>query len=170
MDIEYKTVYSNRRTISIIVNKNGLTVRAPLGTSHNRIEEIIDAHASWIEKAIKKQSLRKSSEDLSEERIDELKKSAKLIIPKKVEHYSKIMGLTYGRITITSAKTRFGSCSAKGNLSFSYRLMLYPDVAIDYVVIHELAHRVHMDHSRAFYKTVEKYMPDYKNVKQLLKD
>ena len=170
MDIEYKTVYSNRRTISIIVNKNGLTVRAPLGTSHNRIEEIIDAHASWIEKAIKKQSLRKSCEDLSEERIDELKKSAKLIIPKKVEHYSKIMGLTYGRITITSAKTRFGSCSAKGNLSFSYRLMLYPDVAIDYVVIHELAHRVHMDHSRAFYKTVEKYMPDYKNVKQLLKD
>ena len=79
------------------------------------------------------------------------------------------MGLKYGRIAITSAKTRFGSCSSKGNLSFSYLLMLYPDSAIDYVVVHELAHLKEMNHSPRFYKIIEEVLPDYKERKKLLK-
>ena len=94
---------------------------------------------------------------------------AKIALTAKTAYYAKIMGLSYGRITITSAKTRFGSCSSKGNISFSYLLMLYPDEAIDYVVVHELAHLVEMNHSSAFYKIVENILPDYKNRQKLLK-
>ena len=80
------------------------------------------------------------------------------------------MGLKYSRITITGAKTRFGSCSSKGNISFSYRLMLYPEAAREYVVIHELAHLLEMNHSKRFYAIIEKYIPDYKERKKLLKN
>ena len=80
------------------------------------------------------------------------------------------MNLQYGRITITSAKTRFGSCSSKGNISYSYRLMLYPEEAREYVVVHELAHLLEMNHSKRFYAVVEKYLPDYKLRRRLLKN
>jgi predicted metal-dependent hydrolase len=79
------------------------------------------------------------------------------------------MGIKYGRITITSARTRFGSCSSEGNISYSYRLMLYPEEAIDYVVVHELAHRREMNHSPRFYAIVERILPDYKERRKLLK-
>ena len=78
------------------------------------------------------------------------------------------MNLKYGRITITSAKTRFGSCSSKGNISFSYRLMLYPRELVDYVIVHELAHLSEMNHSDRFYKIIESVLPDYRErVKRL---
>ena len=78
------------------------------------------------------------------------------------------MNLKYGRITITSAKTRFGSCSSKGNISFSYRLMLYPRELVDYVIVHELAHLSEMNHSDRFYRIIESVLPDYRErVKRL---
>ena len=79
------------------------------------------------------------------------------------------MGVKYGRITITSAKKRFGSCSSQGNISFSYRLMLYPEAAREYVVVHELAHLKVMNHSKDFYDVVASVLPDYKNRRRLLK-
>ena len=87
----------------------------------------------------------------------------------KAEYYSALMGVDFGRISIMSAKTRFGSCSSKGNIAFSYRLMLYPEAAVDYVVVHELAHRKEMNHSKAFYKIVEDILPDYKERRKLLR-
>ena len=79
------------------------------------------------------------------------------------------MGLKYGRISITSAKTRFGSCNSRGNIAYSYRLMLYTEAAREYVVVHELSHLLEMNHSKSFYSIVEKYMPDYKERRKLLK-
>ena len=79
------------------------------------------------------------------------------------------MGVSYGTVKITSAQKRFGSCSAKNNICFSYILMQYPIEAIEYVVVHELAHTVHHDHSKAFYALIEKYMPDYKQREKLLR-
>ena len=79
------------------------------------------------------------------------------------------MGLKYGRIKITSAKTRYGSCSIDKNICFSYMLMLYPEAARDYVIVHELCHLVHMNHGRKFYDLLAKFMPDYKERKRLLK-
>ena len=107
---------------------------------------------------------------MTPEQIKELRETARAYLVAKTKIYADTMGLKYGRITITSAKTRFGSCSSKGNLAFSYRLMLYPEAAVDYVVVHELAHLVEMNHSPAFYKVVADVMPDYKERAKLLKN
>ena len=100
----------------------------------------------------------------------ELRRKAKKILTEKTAYFANIMGLKYGRITITGAKTRFGSCSSKGNISYSFRLMTYPEEAVDYVVVHELSHLVEMNHSQRFYKVVESVLPDYKARKKLLKN
>lgn len=168
--MDYEIKYSARKTIALSIKEGKLIVKAPFGTPKKVIKDVINSHASWIEKHLKKQMEKNAKfSSLTEADIVRLKKKAKQFIPPKVEYYSKIMSLKYGRITITSAKTRFGSCSSKGNLSFSYRLMLYPEEAIDYVVVHELAHLKEMNHSPRFYKIVESVMPDYKKRKALLK-
>ena len=121
------------------------------------------------QKSVCSKAKREKYGELNEEKIQLLRKKAKEILPAKVSYYADIMGLKYGRITITGAKTRFGSCSSKGNLSFSYLLMLYPDDAIDYVVVHELSHLLEMNHSARFYKIIESVLPDYKQRIKLLK-
>jgi predicted metal-dependent hydrolase len=80
----------------------------------------------------------------------------------KASYYAKQMDTDYGRITVREQKTRWGSCSSKGNLNFNWKLMMMPEPIIDYVVIHELAHRKHMDHSKNFWLEVEKVLPDYR--------
>ena len=168
--MEYKAIFSKRRTVSLSVKDGELTVRAPYGTPRTRIEELINKHSSWIEKQILKQRIpRKKDIHFTQSEIKELKKRARTILNAKTEYFSKIMGLKYGRITITSAKTRFGSCSSKGNIAYSYLLVLYPEDAIDYVVVHELAHLAQLNHSQRFYKIVEKIFPDYKRRAALLK-
>ena len=79
------------------------------------------------------------------------------------------MGLTPAGVRITGAQKRFGSCSGQNRLCFSWRLMLYPPEAIDYVVVHELAHIHHHNHGPAFYALVEQYMPDYRQRQALLR-
>ena len=169
--MEYRVVFSKRKTISIGVKDGRVTVKAPYGTSDARIDSVVTSHLDWIMKHLKKQEERnKKYGPLTDERIAELRKLAKEVLPPKVERFAKIMGLKYGRITITSAKTRFGSCSSKGNISYSYLLMTYPEAAREYVVVHELAHLVEMNHSPAFYKVVAGVMPDYKERAKLLKN
>lgn len=168
--MKYEIIYSGRRTLSLCVKEGKLIVRAPYGTKHNKIDEAVASHKDWAEKHIEKQMARnKKYQGLTEENIKALRKKAKQTLREKADYYSNIMGIKYGRITITGAKTRFGSCSSKGDLSFSYRLMLYPEEAVDYVVVHELAHIIELNHSPAFYRIVESVMPDYKERRKLLK-
>ena len=168
--MEYKVIYSNRKTLSLSVKDEKLIVKAPFCTTKEQIDSVVNSHLNWIEKHIKIQMERRMNQgELTEEKIKNLRNKAKSIIPAKVSHYADMMGLKYGRITITGAKTRFGSCSGKGNLSFSYLLMLYPDEAIDYVVVHELAHLKEMNHSAKFYKIIESVFPDYKQRQKMLK-
>ncbi len=168
--MEYRVVYSKRKTISISIDKCIVVVKAPLGTDKKNIQSVLIKHSKWIDKHL---ALQKKKEmlmsNLTEQDIKALKKKAKLYFKEKTEYFSNIMGLKYGRITITSAQKRFGSCSSKGNISYSYRLMLYPEAAREYVIVHELAHLKEMNHSRKFYAIVEKVLPDYKNRKRLLK-
>ncbi len=168
--MDYEIKYSSRRTLSLAVKDGRLIVRAPIGTPKSRIEEAVSSHLSWIEKHIQRQLEKERLESsFSDDEIKNLKAAARRVLYQKTESYSKIMGLKYQKIRITSAKTRFGSCSSKGNISYSYRLMMYPEAAIDYVVVHELAHLLEMNHSKAFYKIIEKYLPDYKERRKLLK-
>lgn len=98
------------------------------------------------------------------------KNQAYSYISKRVEYYQKIIGVTVTDISIRSRKTQWGSCDSNGCLTFSWRLVMARPEAIDYVVIHELCHRKHMDHSQEFWNQVEKYMPDFKIQQQWLEE
>lgn len=168
---EYKLIRSNRRTLSLEIGRDlTVTVRAPMKMPLSDIEAFVQKHDKWIEKKLSVMEKREIKPDnLSAEEIAALKKKAKEILPQKVAYFSEIMGLKPAGVKITSAKKRFGSCSGKNSLCFSYQLMLYPDEAIDYVVVHELAHIKHRNHSAQFYSLIGKYLPDYKTRERILK-
>ncbi len=169
--LDYDVIYSKRRTISLSIGKDGRPLlRAPKGTKKARLEEILIKHADWIQKH-REIALKRARADasLTEEQVAALKKAAKERLIPLTAHYARILGVSYGKITITSAKTRFGSCSSRGNIAYSYRLMRFPAEAQEYVVVHELCHRLYMDHSAAFYKRIEGVLPDYKARRALLK-
>ena len=169
--IDYELIRSNRRTISVEVDSSGaVLVRAPRLMPKWRIEAFVAERREWIERAKTRQAQRQAKlPHMREEDKPLYVKRAKAILPGKIEYYARRMGVQPTGLTITSAKTRFGSCSGKNRLSFSWRLMAYPEAAIDYVVVHELAHIRHKDHSRAFYGFIESVLPDYRDRIRLLK-
>ena len=169
---EYELIRSGRKTLAVEVTRDGrVVVRAPLRLSQKRIDAFLLEHEAWIKEHLDVQRKRREShpEPTSEQR-EELIRLATEILPVKVERYSQIMGLYPAGITITGAQKRFGSCSGKNRICFSWRLMMYPDEAVDYVVVHELAHIRHKDHSRAFYACVEEVLPDWRERRKLLKE
>lgn len=169
--MEYELIRSNRKSISVEVRRDGgVTVHAPLRMSEADITLFLNKHLDWIENAKRRQAERAEKEiERTPEQIAALRESFRRVITEKVKHYSAIMGVEPAGITITSAVTRFGSCSGKNRLSFSWHLADYPDEAIDYVVVHELAHIRHHNHSAAFYAFIASVMPDYKRREKLLK-
>lgn len=168
--MEYKVIKSNRKTMTLSVNDNlEVTVKAPIFVSNSSIDDFVKRNALWINNAIDNKKKQLEKFDLSDDEIDALVKKAKAVIPSRVEHYSNLMKISPTGIKITKAKKRFGSCNGKNSLCFSCYLMLYPNEAIDYVVVHELAHIKHHNHSKDFYSFISKYMPDYKDREKLLK-
>lgn len=170
-------IKSKRRTISIQVNEDAsVTVRAPRRMSNREIEKFLKEKDGWIQKHVEKvraqieKNKSENIEPLTDEDIRELVDKALEIIPRKVAYYAEIIGVSYGRITIRNQKTRWGSCSAKGNLNFNCLLMLTPNEVIDYVVVHELCHRKEMNHSKAFWSEVEKVIPNYRKLRKWLSD
>ena len=175
MDYPIEIVRSDRKSVALEITKElTVRIRAPkAGMSDAELYKIAEQHASWIEKHMEIQQRRNSARtayDLTEEDAEALKALAQRVIPPKVEYYAKQMGVKPKSVKITSAHTRFGSCSAQNALCFSYILMRYPEDAIDYVVVHELAHIKHHNHSRSFYAFVGKFLPDYKRREKLLRD
>ena len=170
-------IRSNRKTVAIQVNSNlSVTVRAPRSASEKDIEEILKKKEAWISKHIEKIKETKErfeaepTEKLTREKVIALAEEALKVIPERVEYFAKVIGVTYGKITVRNQKTRWGSCSSKGNLNFNCLLMLAPPEVLDYVVVHELCHRKQMNHSKAFWSEVEKVLPDYKEARKWLKE
>ena len=170
-------IRSNRKTEAIQVNSDrSVTVRAPRSASEKDIEEILKKKKAWISKHIEKIKETKErfeaepTEKLTREKVIALAEEALKVIPERVEYFAKVIGVTYGKITVRNQKTRWGSCSSKGNLNFNCLLMLAPPEVLDYVVVHELCHRKQMNHSKAFWLEVEKVLPDYKEARKWLKE
>lgn len=170
-------IRSNRKTVAIQVNSDlSVTVRAPRSVSEKDIEEILKKKEAWISKHIEKIKETKErfeaepTEKLTCEKVIALADEALKVIPERVEYFAKVIGVTYGKITVRNQKTRWGSCSSKGNLNFNCLLMLAPPEVLDYVVVHELCHRKQMNHSKAFWLEVEKVLPNYKEVRRWLKE
>lgn len=171
-------IKSKRRSYAISIKEDGSIVfRVPLRTSNRQIAQIAEEKSRWIIthylKACEKKNSRPGS-DLSAVQRSALerryKEAARSYIPKRVSYYHAMTGGEYNRITIRDQKTRWGSCSSKGTLSFNWRLMLAPPAILDYVVVHELCHLTHMNHSPAFWQAVETILPDYKSSRAWLKE
>ena len=175
LNMDYSVIRSNRKSLSIEVNSDArVIVRAPYKVSEVFIAKFVEEKSNWINRAICKIRERQKNMDkvnpLSRVEIDELADRALKIIPEKVMNYANIMGVSYNRITIRNQKTRWGSCSAKGNLNFNCLLMLVPNEVQNYVVVHELCHLKEMNHSVRFWAEVEKVMPNYREYKKWLKE
>ncbi len=171
--MEYKIIRSDRRTLGISVTKQGeVIVRAPKFLSDEIIEKEVTKAENWIKKAVERQKTNVNSvmnTEFAPETAKALKiQTEKIVIP-LVEHYAKVMNVTPNGVKITSARTRYGSCSGKNGLCFSFRLALFPLEAVEAVVVHELAHIRHKNHGKRFYALIYKTLPDYDERKRLLK-
>lgn len=168
--MEYEIIYSDRKTVAVEVRRDcSVVVRAPFGVGKARLDAFVKSKSVWIDSAVKKQSRRPAPRIYTAADIERLRALANAVLPSKVEYYSKVTGVKPTAVHITSAKKRFGSCSSKNSINFSLYLMDYDERAIDYVVVHELAHIKHHDHSKAFYDFVASVLPDYKEREALLK-
>ena len=159
----YEIIRSRRRTVALEVTADGrVLVRAPMAMPEGEIQRFVDSHTAWLEKARDKVAARRAAHPpLTPQETEVLRRRAAAILPDKVAHYAAMMGVTPTSVKITAARTRFGSCSGKNGLCFSLYLMQYPEEAIDYVVVHELAHIRHKNHGPGFYALIRQVMPDY---------
>ncbi|MCR5651226.1 MAG: M48 family metallopeptidase [Lachnospiraceae bacterium] len=167
---------SSRKTVSMEILPDGkVLVRAPLRMPAAEIKRFVFEHKGWLEKHLQKQKdaaeQASGPEDrLTMEELKELASKAAEVIPKRVSYYAEKIGVTYGRITIRNQKTRWGSCSSRGNLNFNVLLMLTPPEVIDSVIVHELCHRKQMNHSKRFYDEVLRVYPEYHKWNKWLKE
>ena len=173
--MNYTTIRSKRKTIGLQVKADGqVIVRAPLKMAEAEVQEFVIKHEDWIRKQLerirKQQQEQPAAERLTMQEIQMLADQALKVIPERVAYYAPKVGVTYGSITIRNHKSRWGSCSAKGNLNFNCLLMLAPPEVVDSVVVHELCHRKEMNHSSRFYEEVLRVCPDYRKWDQWLKE
>ncbi len=162
--IEYRVIRSRRKTIEIQIRPDGqVVVRAPIQASEEQIRAFVRKKSHWIREHAAAAAAREPEDVdlLSQAEIRELAERAVKVIPQRVAYYAPRVGVTYGRITIRNQRTRWGSCSAKGNLNFNCLLMLMPPEVLDSVVVHELCHRREMNHSPRFYALVRSVYPEY---------
>lgn len=161
---------SERTSVSVEIGADGgLLVRAPLRMRLVDIERLLRERAAQIGERLRAaQRLPPAREPDDMERGACVERALREL-PARVRHYEARMGVRARHVSITDARTRFGSCSSKDRLCFSWRLMRYPDAAIDAVVVHELAHIRHKDHGKAFYAFILSVLPDYREREKLLK-
>ena len=165
MDIQI--IRSRRKTISLQILPTGeILVRCPLRMKEKEIRSFVQSKQGWIEAHLPKGPVQPK---LTDQEVKKLAELAKSYISQRVAFFAPVVGVTYGRITIRSQHTRWGSCSAKGNLNFNCLLMLTPPEILDYVVVHELCHRKELNHSARFWAEVERVMPNYRDHRKWLK-
>lgn len=174
-DWDVELIRSDRKTISVEITRNcGVRVRAPRTMKQADIDDFLLSRKDWIEKHLdrvrREMAETPQYEVLTTNEMRGLVSAALKDIPQRVEHFAPIVGVDYGRITIRNQRSRWGSCSAKGNLNFNCLMMLMPEEIRDYIVVHELCHRLVMNHSPAFWRQVERVLPEYKQCRKWLRE
>ena len=170
---EIRLIRSSRRTLSAEVRPDGsVTVRAPLRMPLAEIEQFLIRKAGFIERHVQRclaDRQQHQEPQFTAAELQELAKRAREVIPQRTAIYADKIGVSYSRITIRCQKTRWGSCTSAGNLNFNCLLMLAPPEVLDSVIVHELCHRLHPNHSRSFYAAVYRVFPDYDRCDSWLK-
>lgn len=172
--IPYTLIRSKRKTLAIQIRPTGqVEVRAPLRMSQAQIDAFVRQKAPWItrhkEQARQAARERAAAVPLTDGDIRSLARQTAEMMPSRVAHFAALAGVSYGRITIRRQRTRWGSCSAKGNLNFNCLLALCPDFVVDYVAAHEVCHRLEMNHSPRFWAQVERILPGWQAGRAWLK-
>ena len=175
---QIRIIRSKRKTVALEIRPDlSVLVRAPYWMADWQIRKFVDEKSDWLyahlremEQKQKLEAARPKAAPLTPGELQVLADEALRVIPERVRFYAPVVGVTYGRITIRNQRTRWGSCSAKGNLNFNCLLMKAPPEVLDYVVVHELCHRKYMNHSKQFWAEVAKVMPDYKKCERWLKE
>ena len=171
--LDYEVIYSGRKTLAVTVTADGqVIVRAPERLPKGEIRKFIEEKQGWIRHHMKLSAERKRNQKkirMTAKERENYKKEAKTVITRLCRIYAEQMGVSCGKITIREQKTRWGSASSRGNLNFNWKLALMPEEILDYLVVHELAHRVEMNHSPAFWAVVAEEIPDYKTRREWLR-
>ena len=172
--MEYELIRSARRTIGAEIKNGRLIVRAPYLAPKGAIERFLGDNRARLESLLEKARAREEKKaavpKLTPEEIRALADEARKTIPERCAFFAPLVGVRYGRITIRTQRSRWGSCSAKGNLNFNCLLMKAPPEVLDGVVVHELCHLKEMNHSARFYAEVARVLPDYKKRRKWLDD
>ena len=166
----YELIRSRRKTLALEITKDcRVVVRAPLRMSEKRIQAFVESHGDWITRHLERRRERAASlpPPPTEEEIEALKARARAELPPKITFWSEKMGVVPTGFRVTTAKKRYGSCSAKNSLCFSCFLMRCPPEAVELVVVHELCHIREKNHGPRFYALLAQYLPDYRERKKL---
>ena len=162
-NIEYQIKYSKIKNIYIQIKNGQAIIKAPKRVSKKEIEKLIEQKAEWIKKGLEKEKQKQSKQALY------TKEEFKQIVTSNAKKLINETGLIPNKITIKQIKYAWGSCSSKKNITINLELIKYSQKAIRYVILHELCHIKHMNHSKEFWKLVEKYMPEYKKIQKEFK-
>ena len=167
MTAKHKVIRSRRRTLALEITPQGeVLVRAPLHTSEAAIRRFVQSKQRWLETHLALVRARTAAAEaqpqLTEEERKDLRERSRPVFEARVDYFAPLVGVSWGKITVRTQRSRWGSCSAQGNLSFNALLLLTPPEVLDYVVVHELCHRREMNHSQRFWAEVERLVPDWR--------
>lgn len=169
----HRTIRSRRRSLALQITQEGqLVVRAPRLLSQSQILRFVEEKSAWIEKKFRQAARRAQTVPpaLTAHEEQQLKSLARDAFIERACLYAKKMGVEFKQIRLGSAKTRWGSCSPKGNLNFNWRLINAPTDVLDYVVVHELSHLIERNHSARFWTKVGEFCPRYQSARRWLKE
>ncbi len=166
-----EVIRSRRKTMSLEVTADGrVLLRAPLRCSATQIRDFADRHSLWIDRRIREREQYRKIPALSGKELRDLQSLGRTVFAERTEYFARQISVTYGRISVRKQRTKWGSCSAQGNLSFNCLLLLAPSDVLDYVVVHELCHRLEMNHSKRFWALVRRMLPDYEESRRYLRE
>lgn len=160
---QYEIIYSKIKNVYIQIKDGKVIIKAPKRISEKELEKIIEKKSDWIEKNLEKTSQKQEKPPLYTE--EQFKK----IVENNANELINTTGLIPRKIRIRNIKYAWGSCSNNKNITINKKLISYSELAIRYVILHELCHLKYMNHSKDFWDLVQKYMPEYKKAKMELK-
>lgn len=147
-------------------------MRAPMRTPLCEIEEFLKSKERWIDRHIKvaqEAAERRANFSVDPAAVTGLKEKAKAALTARTEHYAQLMGVRPTSVRVGSARSRWGSCSSAGRINYAWFIIMGGDELVDYLVVHELSHLKHMNHSKRFWDMVDTYIPDAKERRRKLR-
>jgi len=154
-----------------VSRSQAVTVTLPQGLVFFNAENFLLQKINWVLKSLDYFKRFAGVPLIKRSRKDYLlnRQRALLLARQKIEYWNQFYGFSYGRVTIKNQKTRWGSCSKKGNLNFNYRIVHLPEPLLDYLIVHELCHLKELNHGRGFWDLVNKTIPGFKKARRELR-